>query len=524
MLLQRNSTQLVVGSGCSSYEASSVRRTSDFNKFAFVVLELNFDVHFSFTAWCVLDEVWTIILINNFGVNFTLVIIITDFDLEGVTTGFTVFTVVVSCLDQERSWLVGALVLKKTCSVTERLYSSGVHEESVGLPGGCQVFWAELQLYYAFKAGGELSKVWSLTGQGGCVNVNGYLRHRKLCRLWDGTGSAGEENIDSAIITETLSSNCDSIASWKLAERGVNFSNSVGWSNDLAHVQGVHVAKPAIVPATEDDKLVLIINHSGVLTRAWHNSRALRLDELPFECWEVKDGSAVDYLTDGPCSTLSKVGCLTSKDEELPRRDGFNKHARMVPAGRAHINIWVRPFLSLKIKVHQVVELSLRVPSSKGIEFIIRNEDAVTSATLRGWGLGILHLFILLPGLSLNVKAVDVIEGDSLVAKTSMSTKDVHFAVVEAVAAICAGGWGSDCWVLVGINIFVTVATSPFALTSLGVEPPAVVKTPGWASMASIDEDWLRLGRIDCHVLGSGDWLFAFDHFLRPLGLSCSNY
>jgi hypothetical protein len=42
--------------------------------------------------------------------------------------------------------------------------------------------------------------------------------------------------------------------------------------------------------------------------------------------------------------------------------------------------------------------------------------------------------------------------------------------------------------------------------------------------MASIDEDWLRLGRIDCHVLGSGDWLFAFDHFLRPLGLSCSNY
>jgi hypothetical protein len=50
MLLQRNSTQLVVGSGCSSYEASSVRRTSDFNKFAFVVLELDFDVQFSFTA------------------------------------------------------------------------------------------------------------------------------------------------------------------------------------------------------------------------------------------------------------------------------------------------------------------------------------------------------------------------------------------------------------------------------------------------------------------------------------------
>jgi hypothetical protein len=57
MLLQGDSTQLVVGSGCSSDEASSVRRTSDFNKFAFVVLELDFDVHFSFTAGCVLDEV-----------------------------------------------------------------------------------------------------------------------------------------------------------------------------------------------------------------------------------------------------------------------------------------------------------------------------------------------------------------------------------------------------------------------------------------------------------------------------------
>jgi|688.fasta_scaffold600695_1 hypothetical protein len=57
MLLKGNSKQLVVGSGCSSDEASSVRRTSDFNKFAFVILKLDNDVHFSFTSGLILDEI-----------------------------------------------------------------------------------------------------------------------------------------------------------------------------------------------------------------------------------------------------------------------------------------------------------------------------------------------------------------------------------------------------------------------------------------------------------------------------------
>jgi hypothetical protein len=57
MLLKGNSKQLVVGSRCSSDEASSVRRTSDFNKFAFVILKLDNDVHFSFTSGLILDEI-----------------------------------------------------------------------------------------------------------------------------------------------------------------------------------------------------------------------------------------------------------------------------------------------------------------------------------------------------------------------------------------------------------------------------------------------------------------------------------
>jgi hypothetical protein len=39
--------------------------------------------------------------------------------------------------------------------------------------------------------------------------------------------------------------------------------------------------------------------------------------------------------------------------------------------------------------------------------------------------------------------------------------------------------------------------------------------------MTSKDEDWLRFWRVNCHVLGSGYWLFTINYLLRPLGLSC---
>lgn len=193
----------------------------------------------------------------------------------------------------------------------------------------------------------------------------------------------------------------------------------------------------------------------------------------------------------------------------------------MVPAGEFREDIIVLPLARREVEVSQTFVLRLGVPTSIGIELAVGHKDAVASATDLGRSLFLL-LLVLLPGLSRNVKAVDVVVCKALVAETTVTAVDVNFAIVVAGAAVCAGSWGADGRLLVGIDILAAIDALPDALSALDFEPPTVVEAARRGRVATVDEEAVRLLRVillrgvDGDVLGSRHGLVAFKVFLGP--------
>ncbi len=74
---------------------------------------------------------------------------------------------------------------------------------------------------------------------------------------------------------------------------------------------------------------------------------------------------------------------------------------------------------------------------------MVENEDGVAT-TAHGRGLSLLDRLILVPGLSLKIKTVDVVEGLSLVVVTSVATIDVDLSLEKGVTHVGSGKRGSD--------------------------------------------------------------------------------
>ena len=195
----------------------------------------------------------------------------------------------------------------------------------------------------------------------------------------------------------------------------------------------------------------------------------------------------------------------------------------MVPAGEFREDVIVLPLTRREVEVSQTLVLRLGVPSSIGVELAVGHKNAVASATDLGRSLFLL-LLVLRPGLSCNVEAVDVVVCKALVAETTVTAIDVNLAVVVAGAAVCAGSWGADGRLLVGIDILAASDALPDALRALDFEPPTVVEAARRSSVATVDEEAVRflnsilLRWVDSDVLGSRHGLVAFKVFLGPSG------
>lgn len=159
----------------------------------------------------------------------------------------------------------------------------------------------------------------------------------------------------------------------------------------------------------------------------------------------------------------------------------------MVPSADTVEDVWVGPLAGLEIEDDEVGELGLRVPSSIGVELVIDNEDGVTSTAW--WGrLSLLDWLILMPGLSVNIEAVDVVKGLSGIVETSMATIDVDFVSGETGTTVGSWGWSTNGGLLVLLYILVTLNSVPSDwLTVLDAEPPAVIEAHGWSVMATED-------------------------------------
>jgi hypothetical protein len=173
----------------------------------------------------------------------------------------------------------------------------------------------------------------------------------------------------------------------------------------------------------------------------------------------------------------------------------------VVPTGNIVVNIGVGPLAGVDVEDDNVVILALRVPATIRVEFVVHTEEGVTSTTHREGGLGDDGL-VLLPHLGLNIEGVDVAKGDASVAKSTVTTVDPEFAVVEAAAGIGTRSRSSNGGVLVVLNGFVAEGTGPGKVRNL--EPPGVVKTDSGGGVTTIHEDAVTLLGGTGNVLGTG--------------------
>jgi len=166
----------------------------------------------------------------------------------------------------------------------------------------------------------------------------------------------------------------------------------------------------------------------------------------------------------------------------------------VVPSWDTVEDIWVRPESRLKVEHDGVAELRLRVPSTVNVDSVSLTEDGVTSSWF-GWVVVWLDLF---PKIGFSVEAVDVVEGNTGVVETSMTSEDVDF--LSNGRGTSVGSWG---WHFLA-GLLSSNAFSPdfFPLKALGVQVPSTIKSFLWILMASEDEKFFvivgRNGNVLC--------------------------
>jgi hypothetical protein len=132
--------------------------------------------------------------------------------------------------------------------------------------------------------------------------------------------------------------------------------------------------------------------------------------------------------------------------------------------------------------------------------WVFVTEDCVTSTSKRK-RLGSLDRDDLFPDFSLNVEDKNIIERNSSVVETTMSSIDVYFTFV--IAGSCVSSWrrSSDERLFVLFSLLVASDTGPNAF--LSVEPPGIVQANSRTGVTSKHEHAVTSWDRNCYMLGS---------------------
>jgi|688.fasta_scaffold2241016_1 hypothetical protein len=100
----------------------------------------------------------------------------------------------------------------------------------------------------------------------------------------------------------------------------------------------------------------------------------LSLNLSPLEVGQVKIASGVNISTEGSLLPLIEVCAFTTENEIFPGWNGFNHYSGVVPSRNIIINVGIAPLVGVEVKNDNVVVLGLRVPTSIGVEFVVKGE------------------------------------------------------------------------------------------------------------------------------------------------------
>lgn len=177
----------------------------------------------------------------------------------------------------------------------------------------------------------------------------------------------------------------------------------------------------------------------------------------------------------------------------------------MVPSVYLMNAIWIIPFFLLKIELHDVVKLHFGVPSTINEDFTFTSKSGVSTSTF-WWIVAWNDLF---PLFGFKIKAIEIIESDSRVAETSMSSKEIYFTFVENSRGIGSWRWGTNCRFSISYIIFFGTNSSPDSCFYF--EKPGIVQSALSIVMSTEKENSITfvLWRANCDVLCSSKWVFT---------------
>jgi hypothetical protein len=472
-----------------------------------VILEEHADVYGALFVNLVLDEVLAIVVVVNLAGNLNTLGGL-DVHLENVATRFTVLVLVVTSLNNKLNGLANGLVFQNTGAKGKRLVGTGVKEVGVAY-GGSGKFATEDRKLHSALLGSKALEVGGDCGHFSFTNELARYVESVLTRSIDKGVANGEVDLDG-LVFEALTLNSDWDTAGKLTQGRVNLSNGVRWTDDLVYGEGVHVVKPAVVPAAKDKeaRVLVIVGGTSVLTSNRHDRGAFWLNLGPVHGADIEVVGAVDVGAEGTGLTFVKVGGLTTEDEVLPGGNSLNHNGGVVPASNLVVDIRVGPLSSVHVPDDQVVVLGLRVPATIRVKLIVESKQGVTATAFGHGGLSGNRL-MLFPGLSLNVERVDVAEGNTSVVQTSV---DPELALPHAGTGV-GTRWGSaNGGLLVDGDSLIASNARPRVVRDF--EPPRIVQTLGGGGVATVDEDTVVLGGGQRDVLGAGWWDLVASAFL----------
>ena len=134
------------------------------------------------------------------------------------------------------------------------------------------------------------------------------------------------------------------------------------------------------------------------------------------------------------------LSLLSTEDEEFPSWNGRDKETGMIPSVNFMNAIWVIPFFLFEIELHDVVKLHFRVPSTINEDFTFTSKSGMATSSFRS----VVAWNNLLPLFGLKIEAVEIVESNSRVAETSMSSEKINFTFVENSRRVGSWSWSTD--------------------------------------------------------------------------------
>ena len=168
--------------------------------------------------------------------------------------------------------------------------------------------------------------------------------------------------------------------------------------------------------------------------------------------------------------------------------------------------IWVIPFFLFKIVLHDVIELHFGVPSTIDEDLAFTGKGGVTSSSF--WRVVVRDDF--LPSFGLQIEAVEIVESNSRVAETSMSSEDVNLVFVNDSRGVSSWRRSTNGGLEILSVVLLVADSSPG--TGLHFEEPGIVKSACRTVMSTeVEHSIALLSILDGHgnMLCSSKWLIT---------------